>query len=273
MRVKTTLGKGRADWTGECRVMDVACSTLCFTSEPLERALRHIAELEFSKVDFGISDDNPHVSITDVMENMSEVVRRIRQGPTIGFAAVTARLSASGDELCEQVDAVAHLAKQLASPIVVVDAGPAGSPFDEEVQRLTRLEKAVSLHGSILTVSTKTGTLTEDPDVAVRLCEQVEGLGLTLDPSHYICGPLQGRPFDQVFPHVKHTHLRDTGRRMDQLQVKVGRGEVEYGRIVTFLKRYHYTGVLAVSIEEGIESDLDVEVEVRKLRLVLESLI
>ena len=30
--------------------MFVACSTLCFSNEPLESALRHIAELEFDKM-------------------------------------------------------------------------------------------------------------------------------------------------------------------------------------------------------------------------------
>ena len=34
--------------------MFVACSTLCFSREPLEAALRRIAELEFSKIDLAI---------------------------------------------------------------------------------------------------------------------------------------------------------------------------------------------------------------------------
>ena len=32
-------------------MMFVACSTLCFSTEPLEAALRQIAELEFNKID------------------------------------------------------------------------------------------------------------------------------------------------------------------------------------------------------------------------------
>ena len=62
-------------------------------------------------------------------------------------------------------------------------------------------------------------------------------------------------------------------RRMDQLQVKVGRGEIEYGRIVTSLQRYQYAGSLAVEIEDAIPGDLEVETEVRKLGLLLESLL
>ena len=58
------------------------------------------------------------------------------------------------------------------------------------------------------------------------LCERVPGLGLTLDPSHYIAGPHQGKNYDQVFPYVRHVQLRDTGRGPNQFQVRVGQGEV-----------------------------------------------
>ena len=39
--------------------MFVACSTQCFTKEPLESALRHIAELEFDKIELAIDDIIP----------------------------------------------------------------------------------------------------------------------------------------------------------------------------------------------------------------------
>ena len=40
--------------------MYVACSTQCFARLPLERALRLMAELEFSKVDVAISEFGTH---------------------------------------------------------------------------------------------------------------------------------------------------------------------------------------------------------------------
>ena len=254
-------------------VMDVACSTLAFTREPFVQALRHIAELEFTRIDLAVCETESHLQPSDVVKESSAIVQRIRQGPTIGFAAVTLRTSATDEALQQELDAVAHLAKQLAAPVLVIDAAPATTPMALEVERLTQLERIASLHGAVLTVTTRTNTLTEDPAVAIELCEKVSGLGLTLDPSHFICGPHRGRPFDGVYPFVRHVHLRDTGRGKDQLQVKVGRGEVEYGRVVTSLERYEFNGSLTVAIEEGLSGDLDAEAEVRKLRLLLESLI
>ena len=80
-------------------------------------------------------------------------------------------------------------------------------------------------------MKTQIGCMTEDPDTAVVLCDNVKGLGLALDPSHYIAGPRQGRDFSKVMPYVFHVHLRDTTK--SQLHVRVGQGEVDYGRLIT----------------------------------------
>jgi sugar phosphate isomerase/epimerase len=109
--------------------------------------------------------------------------------------------------------------------------------------------------------------------VAVELCQRVPGLGLTLDPSHYIAGPHQGKSFDVVFPHVRHVRLRDTGRGPNQFQVRVGQGEVEYGRIVSQLSRYHYDRLLTVDIQDVPDAPFVMEAEVRKLKYLLESLV
>ena len=46
--------------------MNVACSTLCFARYPLERALRMIGELEFSKLDVAIHEDGTHLRPSEV---------------------------------------------------------------------------------------------------------------------------------------------------------------------------------------------------------------
>lgn len=141
------------------------------------------------------------------------------------------------------------------------------------MQRLTRLTAYAESEGLQLTVATQTGTLTEDPDQAVSLCEKVPGLGLTLDPSHYTVGPHQGKNYDQVFPYVHHVHLRDTGKGPNQFQVRVGQGQIEYGRIIAQLARYHYERTLSVDIRDLPDSPMPTAPEVRKLKFLLESLV
>jgi sugar phosphate isomerase/epimerase len=157
--------------------------------------------------------------------------------------------------------------------VLSIPAASNRSSFDSEILRLRELVHLVETEGLILTVATRVGTLTETPSLAVELCERVPGLGLTLDPSHYINGPHQGASFDEVFPYVRHVHLRDTGRAPGKFQVRVGQGEVEYGRIISQLERCHYDRLLTVAIHDVADAPFVMESEVRKLKYLLESLV
>ena len=97
------------------------------------------------------------------------------------------------------------------------------------------------------------------------------GLGVALDPSHYI--QLGVKDYDDLFPYVQNIQLRDTGTGPGEFQVRVGQGEIEYGRIVSQLERFGYNRALTVAILDSIDNPFDVEVEVRKLKLLLESLL
>ena len=66
--------------------MFVACSTLCFSKEPLESALRHIAELEFDKIELAIVEDGIHLRPSEVAENSEAAIHRLRQGPSLTHA-------------------------------------------------------------------------------------------------------------------------------------------------------------------------------------------
>ena len=126
-----------------------------------------------------------------------------------------------------------------------------------------------SLEGVRVGLLTEAGRMTQDPSTAVVLCDNVKGLGITLDPSHYICGPHHGDNYDQVFSHVYHVRLRDTSK--DQLQVRIGQGLIEYGKLISQLARVRYDRALSVDIVpvEGV----DQFAEMRKMRLLLESLL
>ena len=126
-----------------------------------------------------------------------------------------------------------------------------------------------SAEGVRIGLLTEVGRMTQDPATAVVLCDSVKGLGLTLDPSHYICGPHAGRSFEQVMKYVYHVRLRDTSK--DQMQVRIGQGEVEYGRLINQLNKVHYDRALCVDF--GAMPGVDHAAEMRKMRLLLESLL
>ena len=254
--------------------MYVACSTLCFARHPLERALRVIGELEFSKLDVAIHERGPHLRPSEVAADVGLAAQRIRIGPSLTPAAFSVEIEADGaEDYQRQLRAICRLARMSTVSIITIPAAASGTDLDGETKRLAPLVHLAQAEGIVLTVPTRMGTVTEDPEVAARLCERIPGLGLTLDPSHFIAGPHQGKSFEQVYPHVRHVHLRDTGRGPDQFQVRVGQGEVEYGRIVAQLLRHGYDRLLTVAIHDFPDAPFSMDAEVRKLKYLLESLV
>ena len=254
--------------------MFVACNTLCFTREPLESALRHMAELEFDKIELTIVEDGAHLRPSEVADDPDAAIHRLRQGPSLTPSALSLEfgdIDREGFLLRKRFEAMCRLAKPLTVAVLTIQAAPHDSPFEDEVKRLSTLAGIAMREGLVLAVETHSKTLTADPDAAVELCKAVPGLGLTLDPSHYIQG---GHPdFDVVYPYVQNVHLRDTGKDPGEFQVRVGQGEIEYGRVVSQLERHGYDRGLTVSILDRLENPFEVEVEVRKLKLLLESLL
>jgi sugar phosphate isomerase/epimerase len=247
---------------------------LCFGRYSLEQALRVIAELEFSKFDLAITDHGPHLRPDEIVADVAAAAHRLRFGPGLSPVAFSLDLDSSNTETFEQhFKAVCRLARLTSVPLLTIRTAPADTPLDSEVQRLANWLGMAEREGLLFCVETAMGTLTENPDVAVALCQRLPGLGLTLDPSHYIVGPHQGQNFDQVLPFVRHLHLRDTGRGANQFQVRVGQGEIEYGRLLSQLERFHYERALTVDIRDIPDAAFAMEPEVRKLKFLLESLV
>jgi sugar phosphate isomerase/epimerase len=254
--------------------VNVACSTMCFARYPLERALRIIGELEFSKLDVAIHEDGPHLRPSEVLADIGLAAQRIRIGPSLTPGAFSVRIAAADPaEYQAQLRAICRLARHSTVSLITIPAGPSGMGLNAEIARLKPLVQLAEVEGIVLTVPTTAGTITELPATAAALCQALPGLGLTLDPSHYIAGPNQGGSFDAVIPYVRHVHFRDTGRGQDQFQVRVGQGEVEYGKILGQLARYRYDRLLTVAIHDIPEVPFVLEAEVRKLKYLLESLI
>ncbi|HEY1381306.1 MAG TPA: sugar phosphate isomerase/epimerase, partial [Gemmataceae bacterium] len=213
--------------------MFVACSTLCFGRQPLPDALRTISELGFNKVDVAVREDGPHLKPSEVAADVGRAVLQLRAGHGLTVAALHVEPAAglSREQTAEQLKAVCRLARVLATPLVSIPAVAAGTDPAAEAERLTWLSRLARFEGVALTVETRTGTLTEDPVAAVELCRSVPGLGIALDPSHYLIGTHHDDSLDALYPYVQHVRLRDTSGKTNQFQVRIGQGEVEYGRI------------------------------------------
>jgi sugar phosphate isomerase/epimerase len=252
----------------------VACSTLCFGKYSLEKALRTIGDLRFAKVDLAIHEDGPHLKPSEVAADVHHIAQWLKSSCPLGLAAFHVKIAAANHaEHDRHLRAVCRLARLTAVPTISVAAPPAAENPDTAAEQIESLVKLANSEGVILTIDTAMGTATETPERAVELCEKVDGLGLTLDPSHYLVGPARGQSFDHVYPYVKHVRLRDTGATPNEFQVRVGQGQVDYGRVINQLERCHYDRLLTVDMRDMPDPSFPMEPEVRKLKYLLESLV
>jgi sugar phosphate isomerase/epimerase len=255
--------------------MYVACSTLCFNRYPLDQALRTISELRFGKADVALHEDGPHLKPSEVAADVPRAAQLLRgAGFSFCVGALHTLIQATGAEHDRQLRACCRLGRLMAAAVVTIPAAPLKTPLAAEVARLTGLVNIARSEGVLLTVETHSQTLTADPAVAVQLCQRVPGLGLTLDPSHYVIAKHHADNFDEVYPYVRHVRLRDTSAKPGAFQVKIGQGQIEYGQIVAHLSRCKYDRLLSVDIRADVGPNQTLmEPEVRKLKFLLESLV
>jgi sugar phosphate isomerase/epimerase len=254
----------------------VACSTLCFAREPLEQALRQIAELEFDKFELAVVEDGQHLRPSEVGADPDAALQRLRRAPSLTPSALHidfGRVDWNDPSTRRQFEAHCRFAKALGVAVITMPSAPLEAPLDQEIKRLSSLTAAAMLDGLVLAVLTEGGSLAGDPLIAARLCQAVPGLSLTLDPSHALQGPHKESDFDALYPYVQNTHLRDSGKNPGEFQVRVGQGQIEYARIVAQLQRYGYSRALTVAIIDRPDNPFEREVEVRKLKLLLETLL
>ncbi len=249
--------------------MFVAGTSACFADLPLDAAIEHLCDLEFTNIEIAIHESGNQLKPSVVHTNFDKALEICRQTRRLTPIAYSVEIEASDDAYFQQFASICKLAKATKVVTIVVPSAELGTPFNGEVERLLKLVAIASLEGAVVAVKIQSGRVTQDLNTVVVLCENVKGLGVTLDPSHLIYGPHQGGNYNQILKYVCHVHLRDTAQ--DQLQVRVGQGEVEYGKLVSQLEKIHYNRALTVDITsmEGV----DHSAELRKLRLLLESLL
>jgi sugar phosphate isomerase/epimerase len=247
----------------------VAASTECYNRLPLKQAMSKLSDLEYTNVELALHESGDQLQPSAIAADLDAAVAFCRDTERMDIVAYSVEIAATGEEFYRQFTAICSLAKATKVVTLTIPSGELGTPFNEEVERLRRLVQIAELEGVRVGIRSQVGRLSEDPDTVTVLCDNVKGLGLTLDPSHYICGPHAGRNIDKLMKYVYHVHLRDT--KKDQLQVRVGQGEIDYGRLITCLSQVKYDRALSVNILET--PDVDHMVELRKMRLLLESLL
>lgn len=251
--------------------MFVAASTECFSSLPLEAALQRLVDLEYTRVEICLHEKGNQLKPSQVHANLEQAIHACRDTQRLTPVAYSVDIDAPESEYYQQFATCCKLAKATKVVVITVPSAELGTPFNAEIERLRELVRIATLEGVVVGLKTQVGRMTQDPTTAMVLCDNVKGLAITLDPSHYVYTPLPNTDHDCLLKYVCHTQLRDTSKQ--KLQVRIGQGEIEYGRLITQLGKFRYNRALCVNILDVENEEVDHMAEMRKMRLLLESLL
>jgi sugar phosphate isomerase/epimerase len=245
----------------------IAASSHSFGDRPFAEACQALVDLGYDKIELWLSEESEHLKPSEIAAAGDKFVTLYRE--TTRLTPVALHFEQDAED--EVFTTVCRVAKMMKITQVTIPAGQIGTPFNEEIDRLRKRLAATNAAGMRLSLKTKSGHLTEDPQTAIELCQAVPGLGLTLDLSYYLCGKYAGKPYDQAYAYVYHVHLRDTSPTA--VQVPIGLGEIDYSRMISQLRRCEYNRILSVELLPELLDGMDRPLEMRKLRMLLETLL
>jgi sugar phosphate isomerase/epimerase len=246
----------------------VTASTSCIPDEPLADIFDHLADLEFTNTELVIGEQGT-ILPSQINERYKAIVHLRNSSRRIVPNSIFFDVEPEDAGYLEKFTEACRLAKDCKIVVMTVRSAPLGAFFNEEIDRLRELVKIGMYHGVVVGIATEAGRFTEDPKTVLSFCELVKGLGVTLDPSHYIYNLPKPKDFEPFLPYVYHVRLRDTTQK--QFQTSIGQGIVEFNRLVVQLSKVNYNRALCVDIVPvpGVEQFR----ELRKMRLLLEALL
>lgn len=247
--------------------MFVAVSSRCFAEMDFAEACHQVVELGFDRIEIWLDEESRHLKPSEVAASPEQFATKFRDQnriPAIAF-------DLAHDVPASVFEGICRASKLLRVTQISVPSSPLGTPFNSEIDRLKELVAMASQQGVRVSIRTERGRLSEDLHNAVELCGAVKGLGLTFDPSYYVNPVVFDKVMELVAPHTFHTHLRDS--TVSDVQVQVGLGEVDFSVLVAVLRKTGYSRSLSVELIPG-RTDLEQRaLELRKLRMLLDSLL
>ena len=139
--------------------------------------------------------------------------------------------------------------------------------FLRAAEELRWIAVEAARHELLLRIEPHVESVTWTPQLAVRMCNEVPGLSLTVDHSHFIFHGILYEDIAQMHPHGTHWHARQA--RPGETQTRFEDGEIRFDRIVADLNAQGYSGVISLEYVHApwmFQDRLDCVTETIRLR-------
>lgn len=229
-------------------------------------ALAVIADIGFDGVDLGFFGDATHTRVPDLLADPVGYPAQVRERVAAAGLAVAdlfltpdaydlAVLDPSNPDRDDQresrriFDATVRFALELGAPGITLLPGVRHPGQDNRTaiavaaQALRPRVEAAHAAGLRLSYEPHVGSIADNPERALQLCEAVPGLQITLDPSHLV---FVGATMDELaplLPYTGHVQLRPGG--VGRMQTRVPANEMDFGWLLDELVGAGYTGWIA----------------------------
>jgi sugar phosphate isomerase/epimerase len=253
----------------------IGCCSFVFGKLTLEESLRLCRTLGFCHVDVSAADIGPkaHVDQQGAAARPEEAARLVRDLAVQNGLALEElflcpvfvegkRVEVSHPDagvrrrLLDQFRGIAAFARAAGfRSIMGVPGTPQGGIGRKEArahatETLRAMVAIAEDVGVALNVEPHTGSLIEEPEAALRMADEVPGLGFTLDYAHFA---QRGILAERVYPlhaHARHMHARQARAGCGGCAVE--EGTIDFGAIVEQLRAADWDGVIAMEFFGGI---------------------
>jgi sugar phosphate isomerase/epimerase len=243
-----------------------ACADFTFPLLAHDKVLQLIAMLEFEGVDVGLFEERSHLWPSREFANVSQSARQLkRKLEDQGLRAADIFLQMAEefspfainhpersqrdqarDWYLKTLDYAAECGCRHVTilPGVHFESESADESLARTVTELTwRVERAKA-HDIILGVEAHVGSIVPAPEPAERLVQQVPGLTLTLDYTHFTRLGLPDSAIEPLVKYASHFHVR--GARQGRLQTSFSDNVIDYQRVVAAMVESDYRGWIGI---------------------------
>ena len=244
----------------------LACADFTFPLLTHDQALELIAMLGFEGVDIGLFEGRSHLWPSREFMDVGASARRLKgkvddRGLRVADIFLqmdadfrpyavnhpeAARRQKSRDWFLKTLDYAAKCECQHMTtlPGVHFEEESYDMSFARAVDELQWRTDQARTHDIVFGVEAHVGSLVPDPASAERLVQNVTGLTLTLDYTHFT---RLGAPDSSIEPLVKYaSHFHVRGARQGRLQESFARNTIDYKRVHQAMRAAGYTGWIGI---------------------------
>jgi len=243
-----------------------ACADFTFPLLPHDQALHLIAMLGFDGVDIGLFEERSHLWPSREFADVEASARRLKQklddqrlkaadvflqlaedfAPYAINQPESSRRQKARDWFLQTLDYAAACGCEHVTTLPGVHfetesyEASFGRAAEELAWRVAQAEKYAIVFG----VEAHVGSIVSDPQAALRLVQQVPGLTLTLDYTHFTRLGMPDAAVEPLVRHASHFHVR--GARPGRLQESFAGNTIDYRRVYEVMQAVGYRGWIGI---------------------------